>query len=472
MATFDFLKSYRLNSKDVTPSADSKHVFYPVAIKDIIESESRLGFLFPDELDEFYKEVGYGFLNHRDKRGNFNRFLPPASVADINLRVDPYENDPDLEVYDDPTKLIFFELTSRATGGSCKVAPGPQACAPDDGARGRRPGRAPGGGRHGAGHARAPLLGQRRLDSCWRPGQGRRITEIIDKPVQAESGWLRVTTPYSGDGKGHLFTPEVGSQVLVNYEHGLPEFPVVVGNVFHPGTAVELGFKGDGSITIKSNGPVTVLSPTIALEAGEKGEINLHAKNITIKAEENLKLLSGLKTEASTEEMEIYATQKLSLEGSTTATLTSAQPAAALGDVAAHGGAIVIGSPNVFIGGRPAARQGDSVACPFHGMGVVSRGSATVFINGTPAARLLDTTGCLVAGLVAISIPSVLGPAPAAAPAAPAPAGAPPIEWAGSFAPEKNGKFYEQNDKEPGGVSALHAEGHVTDADKDGTYDT
>ena len=52
--------------------------------------------------------------------------------------------------------------------------------------------------------------------------------------ARVESGWLRVTTPYSGDGKGHLFTPEVGSQVLVNYEHGLPDMPVVVGNVFHP----------------------------------------------------------------------------------------------------------------------------------------------------------------------------------------------------------------------------------------------
>ena len=47
------------------------------------------------------------------------------------------------------------------------------------------------------------------------------------RPADAESGWLRVTSPYSGDGKGHLFTPEVGSQVLVSYEHGRPEFPMV-----------------------------------------------------------------------------------------------------------------------------------------------------------------------------------------------------------------------------------------------------
>ena len=46
-----------------------------------------------------------------------------------------------------------------------------------------------------------------------------RFQWTVDQPADAESGWLRVTTPYSGDGKGHMFTPEVGSQVLVSYEH-------------------------------------------------------------------------------------------------------------------------------------------------------------------------------------------------------------------------------------------------------------
>jgi len=148
------------------------------------------------------------------------------------------------------------------------------------------------------------------------------------------------------------------------------------------------------------------------------------------------------------------------------------QPAAAQGDAAAHAGIIAIGSTNVLIGGRPAARQGDSVTCPFHGMGVISKGSGSVFINGMPAARLLDMTGCLVAGLAAISVPAVLGPPPTAAPvAAPAQDAAEPIDWAGSFARGKNGKTHEQNDKERGGLSVLHAEAHITDADKDGTRD-
>jgi type VI secretion system secreted protein VgrG len=43
-----------------------------------------------------------------------------------------------------------------------------------------------------------------------------------------------VSTPYSGNGKGQLFTPEVGSQVLVGYEQSQAEFPLVLGNLFHP----------------------------------------------------------------------------------------------------------------------------------------------------------------------------------------------------------------------------------------------
>jgi hypothetical protein len=47
----------------------------------------------------------------------------------------------------------------------------------------------------------------------------------VARPRDAETGWLRVSTPYAGDGKGQLFTPERGSQVLVGYEHGLAECP-------------------------------------------------------------------------------------------------------------------------------------------------------------------------------------------------------------------------------------------------------
>ena len=188
----------------------------------------------------------------------------------------------------------------------------------------------------------------------------------VAKPADAESGWLRVTSPYSGDGKGHLFTPEVGSQVLVSYEHGRPEFPVVVGNLFHPsnkqgakystpgnhlkgmqtaggnkmvmsdkqgeqtillsnsnnkGTAVEVGFKGDGSITIKSTGPVTVLGSTITLEAGDKGEIRLHAKTISIDAEETLDLAGKKSISLDTKDLALEASGNLQAQVGSNLTL-------------------------------------------------------------------------------------------------------------------------------------------------------
>ena len=155
--------------------------------------------------------------------------------------------------------------------------------------------------------------------------------------TQAESGWLRVTTPYSGNGKGQLFTPEPGSQVLVAYEQNQAEFPVVVGNLFHAQnpqnaqyttpenqlkglqtaggnklvladkageqkillsnsnnktTAIEINFKDDGSIHIQSSGPVTVNGSIITLEAGKEGAINLHAKTIAIEAEQQVQITS------------------------------------------------------------------------------------------------------------------------------------------------------------------------------------
>ena len=200
----------------------------------------------------------------------------------------------------------------------------------------------------------------------------------VQDPQQAETSWLRVLTPYSGDGKGHLMKPEVGSQVLVGYQSGLAEQPFVMGNMFHgnnkqgatyspdknslkgiqtaggnkvvmldtkgeqkvlisnsnnKGTAVEVGFKGDGTITIKSNGPVTVLGSSITLEAGDKGEIKLHAKNITMQAEDDIIMDAKTKGIALTAKDKMALTAKdLLAVGSTLATVQSRT------ELALHGG--------------------------------------------------------------------------------------------------------------------------------------
>ena len=74
-------------------------------------------------------------------------------------------------------------------------------------------------------------------------------------------------------------------------------------------------------------------------------------------------------------------------------------PAARVGDNTSHGTPLAgsVGSPNVFIGGRPAWRaMVDVHTCPLtsgpvpHVGGTVMKGSTSVFINKIPAARMGD----------------------------------------------------------------------------------
>ena len=189
-----------------------------------------------------------------------------------------------------------------------------------------------------------------------------RFQWAVAHALDAESGWLRVSTPYAGDGKGQLFTPEVGSQVLIGYEQSSPDFPVALGNLFHARnkqgahyttagnhikglqtaggnkmvlndtkdkqtillsnankktTAVTLSFENDGKVHIQSAGPVVVNGSTITLEAGTPGEgetaytgeILMRAKNITLEAQELIRVKSKA------QDVEIVAKEVLAFQG-------------------------------------------------------------------------------------------------------------------------------------------------------------
>lgn len=84
------------------------------------------------------------------------------------------------------------------------------------------------------------------------------------------------------------------------------------------------------------------------------------------------------------------------------------------GPVPHVGGPILTGSPNVFIGGLPAARVTDKVTC-VGPPDMIVMGSPTVLINGLPAARMGDQTahgGVIVGGLGTVLIGTAAGPAP------------------------------------------------------------
>lgn len=180
----------------------------------------------------------------------------------------------------------------------------------------------------------------------------------LAQPQQAESDWLRVSTPYSGTGKGQLFTPELGSQVMVGYEHGRAELPFVLGNLFHArnpqkasyspegnavkgiqtasgnkitfhdqkgkekilvssgqqkGTKLEISFAKDGAILLKTKGSIT-------LDAGEK--ISLLSKEIELQADEKIVLDSSRTVDVQGGAAVKVGGQTLELEAQTTAKLT------------------------------------------------------------------------------------------------------------------------------------------------------
>ena len=143
--------------------------------------------------------------------------------------------------------------------------------------------------------------------------------------------WIRIIQPYAGKGErgglhGFHFIPEIGTEVLVGFEHNQPVRPFVLGNVYHGEAKPEPWASSSNSTKIirTRNGNEIRLVDTggkekihiyhrkdedhyneIKLEMeGEgtitietKGQLNLKAKNIRMVAEENITMSAQDKIE-------------------------------------------------------------------------------------------------------------------------------------------------------------------------------
>lgn len=61
---------------------------------------------------------------------------------------------------------------------------------------------------------------------------GRVSVSLSTASDQAKSAWARVTQPGAGNGRGHVFLPHVGDEVLVGFENDDPNRPVVIGGLY------------------------------------------------------------------------------------------------------------------------------------------------------------------------------------------------------------------------------------------------
>ena len=198
-------------------------------------------------------------------------------------------------------------------------------------------------------------LGRVKVEFMW-PGQNK------------ESDWVRVAHPYTSDGEGMLFIPEVDAQVMIAYESNLAEYPFVLTSLYQKkdgvdytqrdnvqktiqtkggnkislydkdgeqkleltntnktDTRVLLSFADDGKITIETQGDIMISGKDIRVKASN--DLKLEAQNnIELKATNGVKIegtasvdikAAQIKVEADAT-ADIKANAQLSLEGTQT----------------------------------------------------------------------------------------------------------------------------------------------------------
>ena len=124
--------------------------------------------------------------------------------------------------------------------------------------------------------------------------------------------WIRIVTPYAGAGKGQHFVPEIGEEVLVNYESGNAEKPFVMGAMYNGAETSGYHTAGNDLKVIKTRSGHTIImndsedkmsitildisGNTIYLDTVKKSitiqapeTIDIICKNLNIKVEENMK---------------------------------------------------------------------------------------------------------------------------------------------------------------------------------------
>ena len=127
------------------------------------------------------------------------------------------------------------------------------------------------------------------------------------------SPWMRILTPHSGKDKGWHFIPEIGEDVMVDFEGGDVDKPFVLGSLYtgaaksglgddnndikslktRSGNTVILNDK-EGSITIKDpKGSVLILKGDETIQLSSKSKITISSTNIDIKASKNINIEAG-----------------------------------------------------------------------------------------------------------------------------------------------------------------------------------
>lgn len=96
-------------------------------------------------------------------------------------------------------------------------------------------------------------IGRVKVNFPWLSEDKDAVTLSSDKQeTRAHSYWARVVTPMAGSKRGIWFVPEVGEEVLVAFEHGDMDKPLVIGGLWNKDDPPPLAMDGDGKNDIRA----------------------------------------------------------------------------------------------------------------------------------------------------------------------------------------------------------------------------
>ena len=134
-------------------------------------------------------------------------------------------------------------------------------------------------------------------------GMGRVRVQFFWQKGDELSPWIRMIQPYAGSGKGFYFIPEIGEEVMVDFENGNAERPFVLGA--HYNGAAKSGYKPTTKAIHTQSGTKILLNDaegSVRIEDASgniyqmdgNGTIEVKApKNIIFTAGEDLKFSAG-----------------------------------------------------------------------------------------------------------------------------------------------------------------------------------
>ncbi|WP_099133996.1 type VI secretion system tip protein TssI/VgrG [Xenorhabdus ehlersii] len=197
------------------------------------------------------------------------------------------------------------------------------------------------------------------------------------KSDDQSSCWIRVTQPWAGQGWGMLAIPRIGQEVVVDFLHGDPDQPIVIGRTYHasnippgglPGSKTQMAFrskthKGEGynellfedakgseklSLHAQKDMDTTVLNDRSTRVMHDHTESVGHNQAISVRADRHKEVVGMEVSSIGTRQVTVEKTSVLSVKGQIT--IQSTESGITLGNT--KGSIAIDADGNIHITGK------------------------------------------------------------------------------------------------------------------------